>query len=336
VNAYANGSVFEWFRQFKRDRFPDRVRFATARHKYPSAYWVRIDALTPGTLASVDAKFTGVNRLEIATSALDAFTLALARHPKVKSGQKLDLIVDGKPVQATATDSLSLARRDGAWTVGKYEATSRSKRAGAEGPIGDAIAGRHVYVFGTAGNPTREQVQARREQAEQAANWAAYRGAFLGRVMVFPRVLADSEVRQSDLDSANFVLFGTKETNALIARYADRLPLELRGSATEFGLVYVFPIDNRYVVVSSGLPWWTDAVDPLARPAPPTGRRTFSPIGGPAGMLWSMGDADYVLFKTTADSVVARGQFDREWRLSQQAADALSASGAVTVLPAAR
>jgi poly(3-hydroxybutyrate) depolymerase len=336
VNAYADEAVFGWFAQFRRNRFPDRVRFVTTRYKYPSAYWVRVDALTPGTVASVDARFTAPNRIEVTTNGVDGFTLNLAGHPKFKSGRQVDATVDGKAVAGSPADSLSFVRRDGVWVAGRYEPPAGSKRAGSEGPIGEAIASRHVYVYGTAGNPSREEVQARRVQAEQAANWSAYRGAFLNRVMVFPRVAADTEVRTSDFESANLVLFGTKETNSVIAKYADRLPLELNPSAADYGLVYVFPAAGRYVVVSSGLPWWTGAIDPLARPAPPTGRRTFTPLGGPPGMLWSLGDADFVVFKGSAESVVARGQFDTAWRLSAQSADALRSTGAVTVQAGAR
>src|SRR5690606_15945365 len=82
------------------------------------------------------------------------------------------------------------------------------------------------------------------------------RGAFLGRVMVFPRVLADREVRQSDLDEANLILFGTRETNSLIDRFADRLPMHLSDTSQGYGLIYVYPMDGRYVLVASGTPWW--------------------------------------------------------------------------------
>ena len=82
VNAYKDEAIFDWFAKHRRDRKPDRVRFATTKYKYPSAYWVRIDELTPGTLAKIDAKFAAPNQLEISTTDLAAFTLQLAGHPK--------------------------------------------------------------------------------------------------------------------------------------------------------------------------------------------------------------------------------------------------------------
>ena len=57
--AYARRSLFEWFAARQRNRSPDQVRFSATSYRYSSAYWVRIDGLTPGTLASVDAVRSG-------------------------------------------------------------------------------------------------------------------------------------------------------------------------------------------------------------------------------------------------------------------------------------
>jgi predicted esterase len=63
--AYKDGFIFEYFSKFKRDPFPQEVKFSTKWFKYNKAYWVMFDNITPGTLASIDAKFTGINTLEI-------------------------------------------------------------------------------------------------------------------------------------------------------------------------------------------------------------------------------------------------------------------------------
>src|SRR5205085_1736480 len=149
------------------------------------------------------------------------------------------------------------------WVTAKYEPEATAKRAGSEGPISEVISSRHIYVYGTADSPTDAEKQKRREQAEYAADWSIYRNAFLGRVMVFPRVLADREVRPSDLESANLVLFGTKQSNSFIAKYSDRLPIQFTAAAgSDYGLVYVFPVDKHYVLVSSGLQWWAGLTAP--------------------------------------------------------------------------
>jgi predicted esterase len=327
-NAYKDGAIFNWFAQFRRNRYPDRVRFSTSRYKYDSAYWVRIDKLTQGTLAGIDAKFTALNRLEITTSGLGAFTLNLAGHPKFKAGRPVETTIDGATLTVPATGSLSFLQGDGGWTAAKYEAPPDAKRRGAEGPVGEAISSRHIYVYGTGGNPSREGLQARRDMAAKAADWSAQRG----RLMVFPRVLADKDVRPSDLDSSNLVLFGTKETNGLIEKFGDRLPIQLNPAAADYGLVYVFPVGGHYVVVSSGLPWWTTPPPPPADAAPamPSARRGFGFMPGTSSAL--MGMKDYVLFKGSLADVIVEDRFDSNWRISGANAEKMKTTGAVTLL----
>ncbi len=318
-NAYADGQIFDWFDRFRRNPHPDRVRFATRRYKYDGAYWVRLDALTPGTLAQIDARFTAPNRIEVTTSALDGFTLRLAGHPRFRPEQPVKIQIDGQALEVGATDSLAFSRQKGAWTAEAYKPPSQAKRRGLEGPMSEAVAGRHVYVYGTADNPSEEELARRQARAVEAATWSVYRGPFWGRVHVFPRVLADTEVRESDLETAHLVLFGTRATNRLIERFGDRLPLHLDDATGDYGLVYVFPVGRRYVLVSSGRPWWR------------TGSASASPFAQAVPALALTGRPDYLLFKESPETPVVEGHFDRNWRLPAEHAAPLRATGVVTV-----
>ncbi len=318
-NAYANAQIFDWFSKFKRNPFPDRVRYATHYYKYNKAYWVTIDYVIPGVLAEVDVKFTAANVLDVTTAHLAGFTLNLAGHPQFKSGQALTVTIDGKKIKTQAADKISFKMDAGKWSNAKYELPATAKKEGSEGPVSAAMAGRHAYVYGTAGNPSEEELKKRREVAETAANWSVYRGEFLGRIMVFPRVLADKEVRPSDFELANLVLFGTKDTNTLIEKYSADLPMELNPSAVgTHGLIYVVPVNNRYVVVNSGLPWWTTTKANQGRFVPPT--------------LQSLGGLkDFLLFQGGNDVKVAEGYFDANWKTPEEEKKAMSGSGVVTV-----
>src|SRR5690349_19987567 len=146
-----------------------------------------------------------------------------------------------------------------------------------------------------------------------------YRVAFIGRVMFFPHVPSDKEVRPSDLESCNLVLFGTKATNSMIEKYSDRLPLQLQSTATqEYGLFCVVPIDGHYVAISSGLPWWTGQTAEGFRfmPAPVIKLQSFK---------------DFILFKTGATNVIAEGYFDNNWNLPETEKAKLKASAAAVV-----
>ncbi|MCD9015415.1 carboxylesterase family protein [Parachryseolinea silvisoli] len=317
-NAYKEEAAFDWFRKYTRQKFPDRVLYNSRNYKYNHAYWVTLDQLTPGALATIDAAFTAPNQLIIKTTALGAFTLQLAGHPKFDAAKPLQVTLDGKKVKVATAPALSFQQQAGKWVTTKYEAPAGVKKSGAEGPISAAFSERHVYVYGTAGNPSEAELKARMDIATQAANWSVYRNAFLGRIMVFPRVMSDKEVRPSDFQSSNLVLFGTRETNTLVEKYSDRLPVALKAGTTDYGLIYVLPIDGHYVVVNSGLPWW--AMNKQTQFA-------FAPVA-----VATLGEfKDFALFKGSPGTIVSDGYFDASWKLPEAERAKLEASGVVTV-----
>lgn len=324
VQAYQNGQVFDWFDQHVRDPHPERVRFAADQYRYGSAYWVEFDALNPGTTASIDIRFDATDRLSATTADLDGFTLRLEGHPGRSGNAPLSVTVDGQRLSVpSGVAEPSFHRVDGRWSVGAAPVSALAKREGAEGPMSRAISERHIYVYGTADEPADDEIARRRAVAETAANWSIYRGPFLGRLMVFPRIAADHEVRPSDLEDANLILFGTRETNSLISRFAPRLPLHLESGATEHGLAYIYPNDGNYVLVSSGLPWWH-------RPAGASGQGG-SLFAGQVEAMGLMGMGDFILFRGSPENPVAAGRFDATWRLPAAAAAAMRESGVVRV-----
>jgi poly(3-hydroxybutyrate) depolymerase len=305
--AFRNGGVFEWLGKFRRDNSPEHVRLLTRSYRDASAYWARIDGLTPGALASLDATRTAAGNVAVRSSGVDGFTLTLDHAATVT--------VDGAPLRIRPGQPLSFSKAAGKWRIGQV--APAGKRLGAEGPIVDAVEGRQIYVYGTTGaNP--ETQEARRRVAEAAAAWSGARGA--RPVIHFP-VKADVAVTADDLSNADLVLFGTRDTNALIARLAPQLPIALNPGAADYGLLFIAPAGKRYVLVSSGLPWWTGAEE--------AGR------GGPAfasdqfRVLSTFGD--YVLFKGSLANVVEEGRFDSNWKVPAAASSKLMASGTVTV-----
>ncbi len=323
--AYKDGFIFDWFAQFERNPYPQVVNFSSAWYKYNKAYWVQLDQLTPGTTANVKARFTDVNKIEITTQALGAFTMKLSGHPSFIPGKPVEVMVDGKAFTVKTPDVVSFSKEKESWTNRKYTPGLNAKKQGAEGPMYAAISSNHVYVYGTGGNPSPEELQKRREQAAFAANWSVDRG-MMGRIMVFPRVMADRELRQSDFETSNLILFGTRETNSIIEKFADKLPLHLNANADNYGLVYVYPMNDRYVLINSGLSWWTPE-------RPKEGEQTVGmrlAFMNPA--LDVLGQyKDYLLFKETPDHVISAGAFDNNWSLPVEESAKIKSSSVVTL-----
>ncbi len=302
--AYRGGTLLEWFAGHVRNRAPEHVRFASSTYRYRSAYWVRIDSLTPGVLASVDAVRNG-NEVKVTTGNLDAFTL---------TGAARSVTVDGTVVRLRAGAPLSFVKAGARWSAGTRAA--HGKGPGVEGPIVDAVRSRHIWVYGTAGAGEAE-VARRRAEVETASSWSTTRA----RVNIGAVIKADRDVTDEEIAGANLLLFGTRATNTLIARFAPRLPMELNPGAADYGMLLIAPSDGRYVVVASGLPWWTGA-DNIDR-----GGYRFAPA--PYRLLSSFGD--YVVFKGGIDHVLAEGRFDGDWKLPADAAEKLRATGVVSL-----
>jgi predicted esterase len=329
-NAYKDEAIFTWFSQFRRNRFPDRVRYVTRNYKYASVWWVRFNAITPGLLALIDANFTAPNRLEISTLELDALTLNVRGHPKYDETRPLQVTIDGKlltlqPDEPGSDWPYYLSKQNGAWTTASYQAPPNAKRAGAEGPIYDALSTRHIYVYGTADNPAPDELKKRRDTAQTAANWFTGNDPFGHAKTLILRVLADKDVTEVDINSNNLVLFGAAQTNALIQKFSDRLPLSLNADAKGYGLLYIFPIGQHYVLVNSGLPWWT---------FPQSVRQPGWNWSGVSAILCST-EMDYVLFRDSWNDVVTDGRFNNTWQLPASAASQLRSTRVITVNPAA-
>jgi hypothetical protein len=143
----------------------------------------------------------------------------------------------------------------------------------------------------------------------------------MGRVMVFPRVLSDKEVRPNDIERSNLILFGDAENNEIIERYAAYLPISLKSSAKENGsLSFIFPNGNRYVLVNSGLPFWEL---PNADNSPFARLRS----AGKASILSGYGD--WVLYDKNINNVIGYGIFDKNWSLNEKDKGILKNSGMV-------
>ena len=314
--AYKDGFIFDWFSQFKRDLFPEKVSFTTKWFKYNKAYWVTVDDLVPGATASIEAKFTGANSITVVSSGVNAFTLSIEGHPMFSSSKRVTVSVNGKAFSVKSADAVSFMMDGDRWENRRFTPGLTSKQKGAEGPLYAAVSGSHIYVYGTADNPPADVLAARREQAMAAADWSGMGG----RIMVFPRVVADRDVRSSDYVRSDLILFGTRETNSVIEKFADKLPMHLDPKADNYGLVYIFPMNRHYILINSGLPWWTP-------PKNAGTQRGYAFSGTKVEFLKKY--QDFILFKETTDDIISQGCFDNNWKLPAEAAKALAAGGMV-------
>jgi len=213
------------------------------RYRYRSAYWVRIDELTPGVLASVDAVRTGSD-VKLTTQNVGALTI---------TGPARTVSVDGVAVRL-ACGRRAVIRESGSALVAG-DGLAGGQAAGTEGPIVDALRGRHIWVYGTAGSANEEELGASprggsgRRDVVQRAGASECGGRGQGRSR-------RDRGRNRLGEFAAIWHAGEQRTGGALRL---QLPMELNPGAADYGMVLIAPEGGRYLVVSAGLPWWTGA-----------------------------------------------------------------------------
>jgi hypothetical protein len=183
----------------------------------------------------------------------------------------------------------------------KVEELSQSpKDTAVPGPISDAFAAPFLAVIGTKG---QEAVQAEAQAREFLNSWHK-------RFFTTPRSKVDTDLNDDDLRDYNLVLFGTTESNEIIARIAQRLPVHYSSAGLSVGsrswqgrgysiqAVFPNPLHPTHYVVLAGDPecgkCFSDAVQ-------------FTLHAWYDAVIWQRRDDGYVQMADV-------GFFDRSWR----------------------
>ncbi len=202
---------------------PDRIRFLTHTTRYGNAFWLRIDGLDRHyDRAEVDARREADGKVRIGTKGVSHLALDKPAHASI-DGQSLN----GREFE----------KREGKWHAGFSKGLR--KRHGLQGPIDDAFLGSFLCVRPAGGADAR--------LAAFQADWDKF---FRGDL----RVKDDSAVTAEDIKRHHLILFGTAQSNKLIARVMDRIPVKRKPAAGEtLVAIYPNPLNpERYVVLNTG------------------------------------------------------------------------------------
>lgn len=249
-----------------RDPLPRTVRFVTHTLRYNRMAWVKVDGMEQHwEPARVEATFNSRGGVSLVTKNVTALTLDVGPglwpfDPR----DGVDVELDGVVVKAGRPGSdrswvASFQREGGTWELGELPGDSLRKRPGLQGPIDDAFMDSFLFVA-PGGKSASEAVNAfvAREMAHAVEQWRShYRGD--------ARRKGAGEVTDADLAAHNLVLWGDPESNALIARIADKLPVKWKDGMMLAGgksyaaaqhlpvLIFPNPLNpKRYVVLNSG------------------------------------------------------------------------------------
>jgi hypothetical protein len=240
-----------------RDPLPKRIRFTTYMLRYNTMRWVVVDALKEHwERARVNADL-GDNAVNVATTNVAAFTLTMG--PKQCPFDKTPSVtIDGQtltaaPVNADRSWVSHFRNTDGKWQLVKSaDDGTLAKRHGLQGPIDDAFMSSFVMVKPT-GKPLHEKAGKwiDSEMAHAVDHW---RKQFRGELTL----VDDSAVDDKIIANSNLILWGDPQSNKVLAKIADKLPIRWDGKSFDAArhvpvLIYPNPLNpKKYVVLNSG------------------------------------------------------------------------------------
>jgi hypothetical protein len=230
-------------------------------------HWVTIDALREHwKRARIIAK-RYARSVDVRTENIDAFSLT--DEPgwspfRLGVVDSVDFNIDGVRLSVPGPRSdrswhREFHREGDVWALGSLPDAGLRKRHDLQGPIDDAFMDSFVFVrpTGKGGNATLDS-WVKQESDRAVEHW---RRQFRGQA----RVLDDSSVGDAVIASANLVLWGDPQSNSVLRRIADRLPISWDARAIKVGdrefaaenhaliMVYPNPLNpRRYVVLNSG------------------------------------------------------------------------------------
>lgn len=245
--------AWEWTKQFRLDRSPRRVDFRCYSLEYNRAYWLTIESFDKwGTPAELTAEVEkGGKQLTIKSTNISHLTIDLQQ---AKLDPAAEVSWNGQKPEGAPRDGLLSLHLPGARV---RLAGQLAKTRGLCGPCEEVFDTRFLVVQGTSGTDDQKQTVAR-----QVAQWAKDWDAFADGL---PPVKTDTEVTDQDLKDCNLVLFGAPDTNSVLAKIADKLPIKIADhryevagktyQGADLGLVMCYPNPlnpQHYVLIYSG------------------------------------------------------------------------------------
>jgi hypothetical protein len=247
--------------------YPREVRFTTWTLKYNRMRWVVVDGLEKHwERARVDAAVEGDHSIKATTSNVSAVSFKMESGAALLNpAMKAVVVLDGQSltVPGAMTDGSWFARfrKTGSkWAVADDDSPMPSKRHDLQGPIDDAFMGSFLMVSPT-GSPMNEVV-AKWAKSEEEQAIRLWRTQMRGDAPVKD----DSAVTEADIAANNLILWGDPQSNKVLGRIADKLPIRWTAQSVMLGtrrylaassapvMIYPNPLNpKKYVVINSGI-----------------------------------------------------------------------------------
>ena len=303
--------LIDWLKNHRRAPHPRKVVFRTTDLGLNnSSYWVEIDEQeTPYRDSRVEALIKD-RSIEIELENVAQLTLHLPQE-LLKPGE-VELAVNGDKLshRFRGGESLSIYRKGDGYRIGKQKHRGLRKTPSLCGPIKQAYFSPFLLVYGTSGDSTSTEANLHLARLQAFSWWRRANG--------LAQVLPDTEVTHQHILDYNLILFGNPNTNGLMERVNDRLPLSIRDGRVRAGRreipgrdlalqeIYPNPLNPSKLVVVYA------ATSAAAEPYSGFFSTLYSGAGVPDFLVY-----DRSVRMKAWGGVVAAGFFDTDWKLSQ-------------------
>ena len=246
-------------------KVPKEIHFVTYTLKYNHMKWITVTGLKEHWQKSrIDAEL-GSNAITVKTSNIKSFELNFTSGlSPFKIAQEVSFNIDGQ----TLTDSIGTLQDkslkicfteiDGKWVAGSGNSTILTKKHNLQGPVDDAFMSSFIFVkpTGKSSNTLFQQWQ-ESEFNRAVKHWRQH---FRGDAII----KSDMDVTPRDIAESNLILWGDIESNKLIGRLAEKLPIKWSNTdisvkdkkydARDHALIMIYPNplnQEKYIVLNS-------------------------------------------------------------------------------------
>lgn len=303
------------------------INFETSTLKYNTMHWVRLHGIQEhfGSRAIVNARMidkdddsnglrvfmVGLREAENVTDISFSFPPATVSFPVLQQVFVGDTEIHNFP-PASSDGSWHVRLRideQGNWKSVDGDPEGLHKRHNLQGPIDDAFMDSFIFVrpTGTAAN----EAVGKWAEAELTRAIEHWRRHFRGDA----RVVNDVDLTDEMIQSSNIVLWGDPKSNSVLAKIADKLPIQWTADKVTVGeksydakdhapiLIHPNPLNlNRYVVLNSSFTFRDYAYLNNARQVPMLPDWAIIDLDTPPNAIWP-------------GKVVDANFFDEQWQL---------------------
>ncbi|MFM7604141.1 MAG: prolyl oligopeptidase family serine peptidase, partial [Prosthecobacter sp.] len=214
-----------------RDRNPQDVHLSTWQLRYNRMHWVVIDALQEHwNRGRIHARVVSPTEVAVKLQNITAFTFDMpAGHCKLWPLGQVNVNIEGQRIQASRPRSdrswrVHFRLRNGEWKQALSpeieDQGKRVKKHGLCGPIDDAFMDKFLFV-----KPTHTAWNAKVDawsKAELERAQFEWRRQFRGDAPTKD----DTAITDADIAANNLVLWGDPQSNTVLAKIANKLPIE--------------------------------------------------------------------------------------------------------------